>query len=326
MSTLSRVEGFILKPIAITLFVLAITSLYRKDWWATLCMTIAWILISMLGTSLHPDKSHGELAKGTLGAGWRDKDIELDQETYFRLTKYSTSVALIVSTTSLILAAHFGRSWPIAIAIGSGIFLLTFFLTVLAGYGFGRSLVETKSQQDVSPSQDTEWKLPSDVFERGFDLSRRLKPQFMETDEGMRYEQSVHLTFECLFFFIHAVGKKLNDITGCDEFRLWLLDEVTHLSIERMFSQYPGAYKGAMRREFERKHATAESVYENCSMFDDEYNVTPAAILEFSARVSQITGQEGDLCAVMCIKIITQEEIEKLSSLELSIFEDDPIA
>jgi hypothetical protein len=142
MSTMSRVEGLVLKPLAMSSLLFTVVSLFRHDWLAAVAFGLVWIRMTFLGMSLHREKGFRALVRGTLGPDWLAKDSELTRDVSYLLSRYSLSVAFICAVSWGLLSYHYGKSWWTTGWTAVLVFLVFWSGTTLVGFGFTRKTPE----------------------------------------------------------------------------------------------------------------------------------------------------------------------------------------
>ena len=312
MSTLSRLEGFVLKPFAITFLVFMLISLFQKNWWFATCFCISWLLITKLGVSFHKSKSFKQLAKGTLKPGWTDKDPELTYDISFALAKYAVSIAIICTGTMIALGYHYGRTLLFLSFAGIGLFTLVFFFTACVSVGFNR--------RQIQQGRPTEFSTPTQNGRKG---NPNARVEFTEEEMNwVNHSLESWIAFdknnspEGTQLYIHPKAKDalmakglteyvehltLTSLTSTERERTVLLDKAVKAQMKAYYVHNLPAYVFRVAEVFEQK-GDAVLAKENFQLFlsiQDKFipdKVDQLFIDSLEIDIAEITGRARQQC------------------------------
>ncbi|MEI7832429.1 MAG: hypothetical protein WCJ56_04440 [bacterium] len=142
MWVITRYEKYVLFPMDVTAFVLAVYFFFKMHWWLGIYFLVVWLFTSIIGQSLHPDMTGSQLAQGEQyrrAIGTMGEYLSLDDS--YILGKAVKKTCLLITITMTLLGLHSGRSWWLAIIIGiasSLLHLVVFFAVIALQYRLNR--------------------------------------------------------------------------------------------------------------------------------------------------------------------------------------------
>ncbi len=118
-------DWLVLKPLWFIFILLAIFYFIRTEWTMGILMIVMDFLLSMVGASLHKEKSFHELAQGypSLEDINREVTVKQSKEEYYSIAKSIYELGFLFFLASLIITFNYGLRWyyiiGISVMIGS---------------------------------------------------------------------------------------------------------------------------------------------------------------------------------------------------------------
>jgi len=136
-------DRYVLKPLWVLYIVLFVRYFITGAWILGGFLVVMWFLISIIGQGLHPDKTPGEMARGTTPTKDEiDSDLnpdDLSDHEAVLISKANFRIAGLIGMTAMALSWFHGARWYYAAVIGGSAWLLsTLIIPTYSVYLIGR--------------------------------------------------------------------------------------------------------------------------------------------------------------------------------------------